>query len=807
MNSSRQRKGYWAGTLAVIGAVFSAATVQAAAIAPDLAAELAARAPHDEIAVIVSLSDKLDSRLFKLADRSKRDTLLVKALKAKAEATQGAYRVFLRNKGARQLHELWAINGIAATARVSVIRQLVSLPGIESIRLDSTLEAPVTSLGSAAPPEWNLNLVHAPELWSLGHSGAGVVVANMDTGVDAAHPDLAAQWRGGSNSWYDPHGEHATPYDGHGHGTQTMGVMVGGGAGGTAIGMAPDARWIAAKIFNDAGVASYSSIHLAFQWLLDPDGDMNTVDAPDVVNASWGLAGVAGLCITEFSADIEALKTAGISVAFAAGNDGPAPLTSVSPANNPQVFSAGAIDAALAIASFSSRGQSACDGTIFPKLVAPGVNINTADLSFGGLPLYAVVSGTSFAAPHAAGAMALLAGAFPSAGVTQIEAALTQSAHDLGVAGEDNSYGYGLADVQAAYQVLLAGAGTGNAPSITSTAISTATQGQPYSYDVDASDPDAGDVLSYSLDVFPAGMTIDGASGLISWTPAAAGASSVSVRVTDAGGLFATQSFIVTAQPAVTPALLYFSTAGNTAVPGVGGTADNADIYSWDGASFARVLDATAVGLPSGANVDGVKVAGSKIYLSFNNAGVAVPGVGTVQDEDIVLYDTGTLAWSLFFDGTAAGLTTDAEDVDAFDILADGSLIVSTSGNVAVPGLAGPTPTTSWADEDVLRCVPTTSAPIASCTWSVYIDGSDVALTAGTEDLDGVVAGAGKLYLSTLGAYGVTGLANATANAGGDVFSCDSPVTGAASSCAGFSLYFRAGDHGLTGNLDAVSVP
>ena len=404
----------------------------------------------------------------------------------------------------------------------------------------------MTSFGTPAPPEWNLNVMRAPELWSIGHSGTGVVVANMDTGVDFAHPDLAAQWRGGDNSWYDPHGEHATPHDSDGHGTQTMAIMVGGGVGGTAIGMAPDARWIATKLYNDAGVASYSDIHLAFQWLLDPDGDLNTVDAPDVVNASWGLVGTAGQCITEFSADIDVLKNAGIAVAFAAGNDGPAPLTSLSPANNPQGFSAGAVDAALAIASFSSRGQSACDGTVFPKLVTPGVNINTADLSFGGLPLYVVVSGTSYAAPHAAGAMALLAGAFPSADVAQLEAALTQSAHDLGVAGEDNSYGYGIADVQAAYQVLLAGAGTGNAPSITSIPPTSATEGSPYSYTVTASDADS-DVISYSLDVAPAGMSINASSGLIAWTPNSVqvGSQAVTVRVTDPGGLFATQSFTI----------------------------------------------------------------------------------------------------------------------------------------------------------------------------------------------------------------------------------------------------------------------
>ncbi|MBW8307099.1 MAG: putative Ig domain-containing protein [Thiobacillus sp.] len=345
------------------------------------------------------------------------------------------------------------------------------------------------------------------------------------------------------------------------------------------------------------------------------------------------------------------------------------------------------------------------------------------------------------------------------------------------------------------------GGATNAAPSITSTAITTATVGQPYGYDVNATDPDAGDVLTYSLDVFPAGMTINGTTGLISWTPGAAGPSNVTVQVSD-GSLSDTQSFVIDAQAAVAPVLLYFSTATNIAVPGVSGTADNADVYSWDGTSFVRVLDATAEGLPGGANVDGLKVVGSQIYLSFNG-GVAVPGLGTVQDEDIVVYDTGSGTWSLFFDGTALGLTTDNEDVDAFDILSDGSVLISTLGGVAVPGLTG-----TWADEDVLRCAPTSNGPIASCTWSVHFDGSDVGLsTAASEDIDGVSVGTGKLYLSTIGAYSVSGgFANAT-NAGGDVFSCNSPVTGAVSSCASFSLYFRASDHGLTGNLDAVSVP
>jgi bacillopeptidase F len=569
------------GVLLALGWVFGAA--QAAVIDPDLAAELSLRAPQDEIAVIVSLADRVNPRLYEVADRSQRSTRLVRALRDKAAATQGTHWAFLQNQGARQLRELWVINGIAATARGSLIRELASRPGIERISLDSTLEAPATTSGSAAPPEWNLNAVRAPELWSQGFTGSGIVVANMDTGVDPNHPDLSAKWRGGDNSWYDPHGEHATPYDPAGHGTQTMGIMVGGAAGGTAIGMAPDASWIAVKLYDDAGLASYSDIHLAFQWLLDPDGDLGTVDAPHVVNASWGLVGTAGQCITEFAADVGLLKTAGIAIALAAGNDGPSPLTSLSPANNPQGFAAGAVDEALAIASFSSRGPSACDGTVYPELVAPGVNINTADLSFGGMPLYVVVSGTSYAAPHAAGAMALLAEAFPSASIGQIEAALTASAQDLGVAGEDNSYGYGLANVLAAYELLLAGANS--PPVITSTPPTVATVGNLYSYAVTASDPD-GDALAFSLDAAPIGMTVDAVSGVLEWTPGSdqTGSHGVIVRVTDTSEQAATQSFSVSVaipnQAPVASGDSYSMASGTTlgvAAPGVLGNDGDAD--------------------------------------------------------------------------------------------------------------------------------------------------------------------------------------------------------------------------------------
>ena len=166
----------------------------------------------------------------------------------------------------------------------------------------------------------------------------------MDSGVDPDHPDLKARYRGGSNSWYDPHGQHSAPFDADGHGTQVMGVMVGGASGGSAIGVAPEARWIAVKIFDDSGKAPLSAIHQGFQWLLDPDGDPDTDDAPDVVNNSWGFVENLNECVEEFQSDVEALRAADIGVVFAAGNGGPLPATSISPANLPGSFSVGFID-------------------------------------------------------------------------------------------------------------------------------------------------------------------------------------------------------------------------------------------------------------------------------------------------------------------------------------------------------------------------------------------------------------------------------------------------------------------------------
>jgi bacillopeptidase F len=424
-------------------------------IGPDLREVLQALGADEEVAVIVTLADTVDLKKFKDKDKALRRSKIIKALKNKSVKTQKNIKNYLKLNKVRKIKSFWIFNGLALTANAEVLEELAGMDEIESISLDVTLsksEPPVTD--SVSSPEWNINLIKAPELWSSGHTGTGTVLASMDTGVDVNHPDIVSRWRGGSNSWYDPNGEHATPYDGDtwGHGTGVMGVMVGGDAGGSSIGVAPGAKWIAVKIFNDAGLAALSGIHAGYQWLLDPDGDPDTDDAPDVVNNSWGFPDQAGTCSTYFQSDIVALKTAGIGVVFSAGNQ----TVNESPANNLESFAVGAVDATEIIAFFSARGASACDGTIYPELVAPGVNVLTADLTFDGRypDSYATVNGTSIAAPHVTGAMALLLSAYPSLSIAEIETALTTTALDLGEIGPDNTYGNGLLNVMAAYNLL-----------------------------------------------------------------------------------------------------------------------------------------------------------------------------------------------------------------------------------------------------------------------------------------------------------------------------------------------------------------
>ncbi|MEZ4621612.1 MAG: hypothetical protein R2867_39770 [Caldilineaceae bacterium] len=247
--------------------------------------------------------------------------------------------------------------------------------------------------------------------------------------------------------------------------------------------------------------------------------------------------------------------------------------------------------------------------------------------------------------------------------------------------------------------------------------------------------------------------------------------------------------------------MLYFSM---TAIPlfQVDGPFDDADIYAWDGTNFSRIFDASVAGLPNSADIDALYVVNSEtFYLSFSgNMRMAFGDegeVGSIQDEDVVLYQAGI--WTIFFNGTDAGLNSgNSEDVDSFGLLSDGSFVISTAGNPNLPGLSG------LADEDLMRCVPQNSDPISTCNWSLYVDGSDVGLTDGSEDINGAsVSSAGNIYMTTVGNFGVAGLSGNRS----DVFICNEPTTGSTTSCTSFAMFFDGNANGISDNLDAISVP
>jgi len=426
---------------------------------PELARVLLETRPDEYVRVIVYLQEQSAPELLVHDARSPADarSRLVSALRAVAGRSQAlllAYLAGARSAGLVETYTpFWIFNGVAVSARPSFIRTLAFHPAVASIRLDhyrrwlpepaqGPPEGEMPNPASASQVEWGVSHIRANQVWSmLNVSGSHAVVATMDTGVDWLHPALHTSYRGYSPhglhnhlyNWYDAtNGGAMYPVDGHGHGTHTMGTIVGQGG----IGVAPGARWIAVRVLNNEGYGYDSWIHRGFQWLLAPGGD--PARAPDAVNCSWGNPNGA---LDLFRPDLRMLQAAGIFAAFAAGNNGPAYGTVNSPASMPEAFAVGASDQDDEVAYFSSRGPSPWR-EIRPHVVAPGVQVRSS--TPGGA--YASTSGTSVATPHVVGVAALLRSISLTLSTAQIAHLITSTAVPINGPHPNNDAGWGRLD-------------------------------------------------------------------------------------------------------------------------------------------------------------------------------------------------------------------------------------------------------------------------------------------------------------------------------------------------------------------------
>jgi subtilisin family serine protease len=411
-------------------------------LGPGLREQLASAPADRPLAVIVTLA-----RQVRPARYAGRPAELIAAERRLADATQPAV-IAVAGVPARRF---WITNALALAAPPATIRRLAAHPAVGRVDLDATVRISVTApqptpgAGAAAP----LDAIGARTVWGMGVTGLGIRVGSIDTGVTATNRELV----GRVAAWRDFVKGQAAPYDDSGHGTLTIGTMIGGSATGAPIGVAPGAQVVVAKAIDGTGAGNASNLIAAAQWITDPDGNPATADFPVVVNNSWTGTGAND---TWFRQAVQTWVAAGILPVFSAGNGGPGAGTVGSPASYPESLAVGAVDDARAVASFSSRGPVVWQNTdalgppagtalVKPDLAAPGVGI-VSTLSTG----YLTYTGTSMAAPHVAGAAALVKQANPALTGVQIGQLLRETATPLGSAVPNPETGAGLVSALAA---------------------------------------------------------------------------------------------------------------------------------------------------------------------------------------------------------------------------------------------------------------------------------------------------------------------------------------------------------------------
>jgi len=486
----------------------NATTAWTAKTDPALLAATADGATAEFLVVLEAQADL--SGAARLGDKTARGRHVYETLTAVAARTQAPLRALLDAHGA-PYRAYWVTNMLWVRGDRALVQTLAARPDVTYVYANTPRRVDLPQPSAVAPRsaddsaavdvEWNVAFVGAPEVWAAGFTGQGVVIGGQDTGYDWQHEALKAQYRGWDGraadhdtNWHDAIHENnpntspgnpcgfdsPQPCDDQTHGTHTMGTMVGATAT-RRLGIAPGARWIGCRNMEE-GWGTPATYAECYEWFIapypiggDPFTDGDPARAPHVINNSWACLVEEGCTEAEaLQPVVEAVRAAGIVTVHSAGNSGPNCTTITTPAaiydasftvgaTAPITGEAGEIIGET-IAGFSSRGPVTVDGSgrLKPDIVAPGVGIESSLPGNG----YGVNSGTSMAAPHVAGLVALLISADPTltGDVDALEAIITQTAlpkttnqgcgDDTPTRVPNNVYGWGRIDALAAYESL-----------------------------------------------------------------------------------------------------------------------------------------------------------------------------------------------------------------------------------------------------------------------------------------------------------------------------------------------------------------
>ena len=418
------------------------------------------------------------------------------------QQTQGSVERF---KSYYIINAFQVVGNFASVENLAALSEVGYVATFPVVTLDEPLERVAAPEGGTGPPEWNVERVNAPEAWAMGYDGTGMTIGSLDTGTRWTHEALKPSYRGWNGStadhnynWWDPVAGQPAPYDDNGHGTHTMGTILGVDVepgDDINIGVAPGAKWISTNGIADG--ASDGDIIEAGEFMLAP-WDLNKQNPnpalrPVVVSNSWGY-GVNSLACPGgdplegefFRGVVGAWIAAGIFPSFSAGNG--FPQGNRIPAAYPETFETGALSKLELKASYSSEGPSCYDQRQHPQIMAyggdegPGLQEDYVRSSYPGSDTeYEYLVGTSMAQPATAGAVAILKQANPDLTIQETWYILTSTASfDPAWGVRPNPlYGWGRLQIDDAVEAALGMADptvTGTPPTATVTRTPTITR-------------------------------------------------------------------------------------------------------------------------------------------------------------------------------------------------------------------------------------------------------------------------------------------------------------------------------------------